>query len=117
VDDVVSVGATFAALRGYIVRNGGTVCAVTALGHKHGTDQKFPISPATIKGIEALYGACVYRYWKEAVGHDVEALTEPEGLFLQEWGHEREREGVERGPPLLHRLRTRLDQAASNSSE
>src|ERR1700680_3134063 len=34
-DDVITTGGTFAALRSYIIRNGGTVAGTTALAHKN----------------------------------------------------------------------------------
>lgn len=116
-DDVVTFGATFAALRSHIVRNGGTVCAVTALGHKDGVHQRFPIGGETLRDLGALYGPDLRAFWKRTVGHDVETLTDAEGAFLREWGRQQKRDGIGPGEPLLHRLRNRLDQAASKVGE
>ena len=116
VDDVVTLGATFAALRSHIVSNGGIICAVAALAHKDGVNQPFPILAPTIDDLRDLYGDGLFEEWKETIGHDVQKLTQPEGSFLCEWGRDQERKGVIRGRPLLQRVRTRLDQAASNGS-
>jgi hypothetical protein len=115
-DDVVTLGATLAALRSHIVRHGGIVSAVTALAHKHGVNQQFPILENTVNEIRGFFGHGIFERWKEALGHDVQSLTEPEGLFLCEWGRDREQEGHSRGDGLLQRIRARLDQAASNGS-
>lgn len=117
-DDVVTVGATFASLRSFIVRSGGTVIGVTALAHKDGVHQRLPVADQTVVDILNLYGEAVEGSWKEAVGHDVQTLTDAEGFFLAEWGRQRERDDrLERGQPLLQRLRESLDRAASKGSE
>ena len=113
VDDVVTLGASFAALRSHIVRQGGSVCAVTALAHKDGRNQQFPITSGTIEAVRTLYGSRIDPFWQEAIGHDVEALTEAEGLFLRQWGRDCLSAGTGAGEPLLYRLRDRLDQAAA----
>lgn len=113
VDDVVTLGATFASLRNHIVGGGGIVCAVTALAHKDGAHQPFPIEDGTIAELRDLYGSEFFAVWKESFGHDVQSLTQPEGLFLSEWGRDRERDGCDRGNALLQRVRARIDQAAS----
>jgi hypothetical protein len=113
VDDVVTAGASFAALRSHIVRQGGSVCALTALAHRDGRHQPFPIRSATIDDIQALYGAGMGQVWQEAIGHGIKDLTEAEGVFLRRWGLDRRAEGVGAGDPLLYRLRNRLDKAAS----
>ena len=116
VDDVMTLGATFAALRSHIVGNGGIICAVAALAHKDGVNQPFPILAPTIDERRGLYGDGLFEEWKETIGHDAQKLTQSEGSFLCEWGRDREREGVARGHALLQRVRARLDQAASNGS-
>lgn len=115
-DDVVTLGATFAALRSHIVANGGLICAATAIAHSSGINQPFPIISGTVDRLGHLYGEGLFGLWKEALGHEIHFLTEPEGDFLCEWGRDRSKEGVPRGDALLQRVRARLDQAASNGS-
>src|SRR4051812_36662798 len=69
VDDVATLGATFAALHNHIVGAGGTVCAVSALAHRDGLSQKLQISPQQVDEIQALYGPDVLSCWKEVIGH------------------------------------------------
>lgn len=115
-DDVVTLGATFAALRSHIVRHGGLICAATAIAHSLGVNQPFPIIGTTLDDLRRLYGDGLFGLWKETIGHEIQSLTEPEGAFLCQWGRERAKEGHSAGDALLQRLRARLDQAASNGS-
>ena len=81
VDDVVTLGATFATSASHIVRNGGSVCAATALAHRDGRHQQFPIRWETVVGLEAIYGAGLRPYWKEAIGHDAQISQRLRAFF------------------------------------
>lgn len=116
VDDVLSTGGTFAALRSYIVEHGGAVVATTALAHKAGRNQKFRIAQGTVDVLQSLYGPGLNAYWKEGFGHDIGSLTEAEGRALVTWASEPGQKDTPRGDALLHRLRGRIDQAASKGS-
>ena len=113
IDDVVSTAGTLAALRSYIVRNGGTVLCATALANGVGKNQPFPITQETSSNLAEAYGDGFAPYWRETFGHDVGCLTEAEGRFLRTWRDEEKNEGVGVGKPLLQRLRTQFDAVAA----
>lgn len=113
VDDVVSTGGTFAALRSYIVRNGGRVVFATALANGTGQHQEFAVSKQTVNLLLQFFGGELDQFWTETIGHGIGCLTEPEARFLGEWSNEQEAEGCPRGPELLQRLRAKLDEAAA----
>lgn len=114
IDDVVSTAGTLAALRSYIVRNGGTVLCATALANGVGKNQPFPITPETSSNLVEAYGAGFAPYWRETFGHEVGCLTEAEGRFLRTWSDEEKSQGVGVGEPLLQRLRTQFDEVAAS---
>lgn len=114
VDDTVTTAGTFAALRSYIVRRGGTVVAVSALAHTNGQSFPFAIAPGTLDMLSSSYGAGISRMWQEKIGHDIQCLTEAEGRALVEWA--RACRDVPRGDSLLQRLRDRLNSAAAKGS-
>jgi hypothetical protein len=109
VDDVFSSGGTFAALRSYIVRNGGAVAGTTALANKSGVHEIFAIADQTLYVLRSSYGSELDPFWRETFGHDLRSLTEPEGQFLvlaaHNWAKARK--------PLLQCLRERINQAAA----
>lgn len=114
VDDVVTTAGTLAALRSYIVRNGGTVLCATALANGAGQNQPFPITQETITSLAEAYGDGFAPYWCETFGHEASCLTETEGRFLRAWCDETENEGIGAGEPLLQRLRARFDEVAAS---
>lgn len=116
VDDVVTTGGTLAALRSHIVRSGGTVVAASALAHRSGRHQPFPIAPATLNMVLSLYGPQVAHYWQETIGHDPKRLTDAEGQVLVAWARGLQRKGCSAGDPILQQLRTRLSEAAAKGS-
>lgn len=109
-DDVIGTGGTMAALRSYIVHQGGTVAGTTALANKNGLHQKFAIADQTLNVLKSTYGSGLERYWKETFGHDLHALTEDEAQFLAVFPAD---VGGQRGDELLLRLRERINQAAA----
>lgn len=113
VDDVMTTGGTFAALRSYILRKGGTVSFGTALAHKEGRDQIFGVADDTVTVLQSEYGEGLGSYWLEAFGHDIRCLTQSEAEFLVWYAEEQKAAGVGRGGDLLQRLRDRIDQAAA----
>jgi len=111
-DDVVTTGGTFAALRSYIIQHGGRVVGTAALAHKNGVHQKFAIADQTAGVLKSLYGSDLDSYWTRTVGHGPNALTEAEAEFLAfhartEWA------SVPRGTQLLQCLRERINRAAA----
>ncbi|MGD0419806.1 MAG: phosphoribosyltransferase [Xanthobacteraceae bacterium] len=111
-DDVMTTGGTFAALRHYIIRSGGTVAGTTALAHKNGVHQKFAIADQTIGVLRSYYGREIDQYWMETIGHEAIHLTEAEADFLAfhartEWG------ANPRGARILQCLRERINRAAA----
>lgn len=110
VDDVFTLGGTFAALQSYIASYGGTVAAVTALAMKSGGTPPLALTRGTHGGLIKLFGVDIERFWKEAIGHEISCLSDAEGLFLLEWARQRNlRTGAER----LHALRNRLAEVGS----
>lgn len=112
VDDVVTTGGTIAALRGFIVRSGGTVPITTALAHMTGHDQQLAIGQQSVDVLLSAYSRGLEKYWLEAIGHDIQCLTEAEGRLLLDWANQQLGNGVSPGVGLLHRLRDRVNQAA-----
>jgi hypothetical protein len=112
IDDVITTGGTFAALRGYIIQNGGTVAGTAALAHKNGVHQKFAIADQTLGVLKSLYGAGLDSYWTGTFGHAPSTLTETESEF---WAFHARTEwaSVSRGAELLHCLRERINRAAA----
>lgn len=106
VDDAVTIGGTVAALCSHIVRAGGTVAAVTALAHKSGQHQPLALTYRTRQMLDTVYTAGIEHLWKEAIGHEIDCLTEPEGAFLLDWANERHGSGD--GHSRLLALRARL---------
>lgn len=83
VDDTYTTGGTLAALRSYILADGGTVIGVCALStssvrHK----RRFAITTDTVSEMFGIYGAEMRGMWIEVIGHDPGSLTEDEGRFL-----------------------------------
>jgi hypothetical protein len=109
-DDVMATGGTLAALRSYLIRQGGTVAGITTLANKSGLHQKFAIADQTLNVLKSTYGSGLERYWKETFGHDLHALTEDEAQFLAVFPAEL---GGRRGDELLFDLRERINQAAA----
>lgn len=111
-DDVFTTGGTFAALRNYIIRQGGIVAGTTALAHKNGVHQKFAIADQTIGVLRSHYGTGLDDYWTRTFGHAASHLTEAEAEFLAfhartEWA------SLPRGSSVLQRLRERVNRAAA----
>jgi hypothetical protein len=111
-DDVITTGGTFAALRNYIVRSGGTVAGTTALAHKNGVHQKFAIADQTLDVLRSHYGDGLEPYWTGTFGHGASLLTEAEADFLAfhartEWS------SSPGGPRVLQDLRERINRAAA----
>jgi hypothetical protein len=113
VDDVVTTAGTMAALRSYIVRNGGRVLFATVLAHKSGKNQRLPITDGTYGVLQRFLGGGLEPFWLETIGHNVTCLTENEARVLGEWCDEKIAEGTRAGEPLLQRLRARLNEIAS----
>jgi hypothetical protein len=117
-DDVAATAGTIAALRSYIVGNGGTVVGATCLAHKDGKKQKFAVAPETIDMLLSLYGSELESFWARKIGHEIHCVTEIEGKFLVWWATEREKhDGWSRGDQLLLGLGDKLDQAAATGRE
>jgi len=111
-DDVMTTGGTFAALRGYVVSRGASVVGTTTLAHKNGVHQKFAIAPQTLSVLRSRYGNGFDVYWIETFGHEASHLTEAESEFLAfhartEWA------SVPPGTEVLYRLRERVNRAAA----
>jgi hypothetical protein len=111
IDDVVTTGGTLAALRSYIIGNGGMVAASTVLAHGSGQDRPLALADVTWQELSNLYGAELGSFWEREIGHDARYLTDTEGHILVRFGHEsvQDRPGV----PLLQCLRDRLSEAAA----
>lgn len=114
VDDVVTHGATLAALRSHIARNGGLVIAMTALGNQSGKDVALAVTAASLTELRRIYGVGIDRLWHSAARYHLAELTEQEARFLIErpqtnpnWN------GLERGKPLLERLQRELGNVRS----
>ena len=114
-DDVLTLGGTIAALRSYIVANGGTVASCITLAHHTGKQQNLALRTETWDVLVSLYGADVHRFWKEEVGHGANCLTEAEGQFLVDWA--RETRNRRRGLSLLQCLRACLSEAATTNRQ
>ncbi len=111
-DDVCTIGGTLAALRSYIVRNGGTILAVTTLAHGKGVHQTFAIAPQTATVLQSAYGPGLNGLWRGMIGHDTYCLTDAEGRVLVRWSAEGATDRS--GSTPLQRLRDRLTQAATS---
>lgn len=110
-DDVATLGGTFAALRSYIIRSGGSVVAATALAHNFGVNQPLPIAGDTVDVLRSEYGPELDTYWMESFGHEPDKLTEAEGRFLVA------QVGGGRRDQALQRLREKFDQTAAEGRE
>lgn len=110
VDDTLSLGGTLAGLRSYIVEQGGTVIAVTALSHSLGKDIEFAQTVQTSNLLYATYGNDLRTLWKGEIGHETDHLTDPEGQFLVQWGKDTGN-SLGDGDSLVHKLRARLNRA------
>ncbi len=112
VDDVVSSGGTFAALRSHIVKCGGSVTIFSALAHINGLDTNLAVIKDTLYRLRERYGEGFDRFWLEVIGHEDRCLTEQEAKFLADW----QGSGAPMPPDghtILQFLRDRLDKAAS----
>jgi hypothetical protein len=111
-DDVCTNGGTLAALRSHIVRNGGTILAVTTLAHGKGINQTFAIASQTISVLQSAYGPELNGLWREMIGHDTDCLTDAEGRVLASWSAKSTPDGS--GTTALQQLRDRLVAAATS---
>ena len=111
VDDVCTNGGTLAALRSHIVANGGTVVAATTLAHTTGSSQPFPIERATQGMLRSFYGDALDGLWVQEIGHEIQCLTEGEGVGLVEWS----REHVPGRDPVVARRRRRARRVRGRS--
>lgn len=111
VDDVFSRGGTLAALRSHIVRQGGTVVAVTTLAHGSGEHQKFAIDQEIHDMLKEAYGTGCSDFWRSEIGHDTGCLTYSEARFLVRWAEKEHRRA--RVDARLQFLRDRLAEAAA----
>jgi len=112
VDDVATNGGTLAALRGHIIRNGGTVVCCTVLAHTKGKDVDFAVSADTLTDLRLCFGDGIGEYWKDTIGHELHCLTDAEGKKLIEWADQNcvsKRGTLER----LHDLGERIVKAAA----
>jgi hypothetical protein len=116
VDDVCTTGGTFAALRSHIVAQGGTALAAMALSHNDGPHRPFPLSPATYRGLQRLYGSDLEALWIREIGHDPQCLTEIEGRALLAWGNDNCRD-LRPGSEAVLRLGNRLAKAAAGAGQ
>jgi hypothetical protein len=109
--DVVTLDGTLAALRSYIIANGGTVAAITVLAHGSGQDRALALTANRWQELQDMFGAELGSFWEREIGHDARCLTDAEGQILVRFGHE----SVENrtGVPLLQCLRDRLAEAAA----
>ncbi len=113
VDDAVTTAGTLAALRSYIVRNGGRVLCCTTLANAAGQNQPFALRVQTRTVLAEAFEDRLEPFWRETVGHSDECLTEAEGRCLGEWCNEQKEDGSGLGDELLQRLRARLDEVAA----
>lgn len=111
VDDVCHFGGTLAALRSYIVENGGTVVSASTLACNDGKDSQFPIADRTVRMLKDSLDEALDEIWREEIGHDTECLTENEGVFLLRW---REKQPNGDRDALLQRVREEI--AAARAS-
>lgn len=111
VDDVCHFGGTLAALRSYIVENGGTVVSVSTLACNDGKDSQFPIADGTIKMLKSNLDEALDEIWRKEIGHDTECLTESEGVFLLRW---RAKQPSGDGDALLQRVREEIASARAS---
>jgi hypothetical protein len=108
VDDVITSGASFVALRSHIVRNGGVVGGITALAHVTGKNQKLPISPWSVRQLKVKFGEGIAEYWGSTFGHRLELMTEQDARYLlHKWSPTVV--GVEDGRDLLECLRKEIN--------
>lgn len=81
VDDHVGLGGTLANLRGFILREGGSVIGMTAL--TEGRDgQKIALRDATRIMLWEKHGEDLDTFWKAQFGYGIDCLTEVEGQVL-----------------------------------
>jgi hypothetical protein len=113
-DDNCTLGGTIAALRSHIIRNGGTIAAITSLSTNHGVHFRLPVAPDTVDMLISIYSGEISGLCKEEIGHDVQCLTQPEGAFLAGWGSD-EKHGARPGASAFQRLRDRLAAAAGKA--
>ena len=113
VDDVVTTGGTFAALRSYIIRNGGSVLFGSAIANSSGNHQRFSMTENSRNVITQALGGGLEPFWLATVGHELKCLTEAEAKFLGNWCHEEQAKGSPSADELLQRLRAEFDSAAS----
>lgn len=110
VDDVFTLGGTFAALQSYITSGGGTVAAVTALARKSGGTAPLAVTAETLTRLRKLFGIDIEHFWKEAIGHEISCLSDAEGAFLLDWARQR---GPAAGAERILALRNRLAEVRS----
>jgi len=111
VDDVITTGGTFAALRSHIAKKGGKVTFFATLAHKSELEIAIASEEAKIQRLEREFGSELSSFWLEVVGHEIRCLTNAEAVALVEWRSSR-CAGL-RPKPSLQRLRARLNKAGS----
>lgn len=82
VDDVFTMGGTLAALRGFIIRNGGSVVGMTTLAEKEGGHVAISLAKDTGSALEGTHDGALASLVPQWTGFGLDCLTEPEGRFL-----------------------------------
>ena len=114
VDDVLTKGASFAAMRSYVLSQGGTVCSYVALAHGSGNDRSLALTARVRDELIALFGNEFSGFWRREIGHDMESLTDAEGLSLIEWWRKADKRS---GASPIQRLRDSLLETKSRGSD
>lgn len=80
IDDHVTLGGTFADLASFIVAQGGTVIAATALTSARST-ARLPLDPARLNQLRGRFGK-MEQDFSSRIGYDFEGLTNGEAFTL-----------------------------------
>lgn len=81
-DDVMAMGGTLAALRGFIEQGGGHVFAMTTLASRDGGRTEIALAETTLSSLRSAARGELTRVIEQELGYAAECLTEAEGAFI-----------------------------------
>lgn len=82
VDDTLTMGGTFASLKGFVENRGGKVLAASVMTAHEGA-LCLPVKPSMLEAIVSKHGSDIDKFWQETFGYGINKLTQGEAGHLK----------------------------------